>query len=158
MVNDKFVGHLSFIRVIAGKLQHNHNVVNLRNGQTLRVGHLLEVQGKSTSQVHEAGPGDIVAIAKVEGLEIGDTIAYTNHAPKLPPPTFPDADVRAGHRTEEPRRRAEDFHRPAQDRRRRPDGEGDARRRRRTNWSSAASASFTWTSSASGSRPASASR
>jgi elongation factor G len=89
VVNDKFVGHLSFLRVIAGKLQHNHNVVNLRNGQTLRVGHLLEVQGKATSPVHEAGPGDIVAVAKVEGLEIGDTIAYTNHAPKLPPLTFP---------------------------------------------------------------------
>ena len=89
VMNDKFVGHLSFIRVIAGKIQHNHNVVNLRNGATLRVGHLLEAQGKSTSQVHEAGPGDIVAIAKVEGLEIGDTIAHTAHAPKLPHPHFP---------------------------------------------------------------------
>ena len=89
VVNDKFVGHLSFIRVIAGKIQHNHNVVNLRTGATLRVGHLLEAQGKTTSQVHEAGPGDIVGIAKVEGLEIGDTIAYTNHAPKLPHTTFP---------------------------------------------------------------------
>ncbi|HSQ58362.1 MAG TPA: elongation factor G [Gemmata sp.] len=89
VVNDKFVGHLSFIRVIAGKLQHNHNVINLRNGQQLRIGHLLEVQGKNTSQIHEVGPGDIVAIAKVEGLEIGDTIAYTNGAPKLPLPHFP---------------------------------------------------------------------
>ena len=89
VVNDKFVGHLSFVRVLAGKLQHNHNVVNLRNGQTLRVGHLLEAQGKNTAQIHEVGPGDIVAIAKVEGLEIGDTIAYTNHAPKLPQPNFP---------------------------------------------------------------------
>ena len=117
VVNDKFVGHLSFIRVLAGKLQHNHNVVNLRSGQTLRVGHLLEAQGKNTSQVHEVGPGDIVAVAKVEGLEIGDTIAYTNHAPKLPPPTLPDADVRPGGRAEEPRRRAEDLRRAAQDRR-----------------------------------------
>jgi elongation factor G len=63
--------------------------VNLRNGQTLRVGHLLEAQGKTTAQVHEVGPGDIVAIAKVEGLEIGDTIAYTSHAPKVPLPHFP---------------------------------------------------------------------
>ncbi|MBN9122690.1 MAG: elongation factor G [Planctomycetes bacterium] len=89
VVNDKFVGHLSFVRVLAGKLQHNHNVVNLRNGQTLRIGHLLEVQGKNTQQVHEAVPGDIVAIAKVEGLDIGDTIAYTASAPKVPLPHFP---------------------------------------------------------------------
>lgn len=89
VVNDKFVGHLSFIRVMSGKLQHNHNVVNLRSGATLRVGHLLETQGKEHTQVHEAGPGDIVAIAKVEGLDIGDTIAYIANAPQLPPPTFP---------------------------------------------------------------------
>lgn len=89
VVNDKFVGHLSFVRVLAGKLQHNHNVVNLRNGQTLRIGHLLEAQGKATAQVPDAGPGDIVAVAKVEGLEIGDTIAHTAHAPKLPHPHFP---------------------------------------------------------------------
>src|SRR4029450_9469014 len=86
VLNDKFVGHLSFIRVIAGKLQHNHNVVNLRSGQTLRIGHLLEAQGKNTSQIHEVGPGDIVAVAKVEGLEIGDTIAYNNNDPPLPQP------------------------------------------------------------------------
>jgi len=89
VVNDKFVGHLSFIRVMSGTISHNHNVVNLRNGLTIRVGHLLETQGKEHTQVHEAGPGDIVAIAKVEGLEIGDTIAYTANAPQLPPPTFP---------------------------------------------------------------------
>ncbi len=89
VVNDKFVGHLSFIRVIAGKLQHNHNVVNLRNGQQLRIGHLLEAQGKTTSQINEVGPGDIVAIAKVEGLEIGDTIGFTNHVPKIPLLAFP---------------------------------------------------------------------
>jgi elongation factor G len=42
-----------------------------------------------TTPVQEAGPGDLVAIAKVEGLEIGDTIAYTTTAPPLPPTTFP---------------------------------------------------------------------
>jgi elongation factor G len=89
VVNDKFVGHLSFIRVIAGKLRHNHNVVNLRTGQTLRIGHIFEAQGKTTTPVPEAGPGDIIAIAKVEGMEIGDTIAYTNNVSQLPPPTFP---------------------------------------------------------------------
>ena len=118
VMNDKFVGHLSFIRVIAGKIQHNHNVVNLaqRRDAPRRVT-CSKPRARARAQVHEAGPGDIVAIAKVEGLEIGDTIAYTNHAPKLPPPHVPDADVRPRHRAEGPRRRAEDFNRAAQDRR-----------------------------------------
>ncbi len=89
VVNDKFVGHLSFLRVMAGTLTQNHNVVNLRTGQTLRVGHLLETQGREHTQVSEAGPGDIVAVAKVEGLEIGDTVAHTPHADRLPYPAFP---------------------------------------------------------------------
>ena len=52
VVNDKFVGHLSFIRVIAGKIQHNHNVVNLRSGATLRVGHLLDRKSTRLNSSH----------------------------------------------------------------------------------------------------------
>ena len=142
VVNDKFVGHLSFIRVIAGKLQHNHNVVNLRSGQTLRIGHLLEVQGKTTTQIHEVGPGDIVAIAKVEDLHIGDTIAYTNHAPQAAAADVPNADVRPGRRAEEPRRRAEDLRRACTRSRRKTRPSRSPTTRRRTNWSSPASASL----------------
>jgi elongation factor G len=89
VVNDKFVGNLSYIRVLTGKLQPNHSVTNLRSGQALRISHLYEVQGTKTSPIHEAVPGDIIAVAKVDGLEIGDTLAYSPQAPKLPVPVFP---------------------------------------------------------------------
>lgn len=89
VVYDKFVGHLSFVRVLAGKLRPNTTVLNLRTGASVRVGQLLEVQGKQTAALPEAVPGDIVALPKVEGLEIGDTIALTDHVRPLPPPVFP---------------------------------------------------------------------
>jgi elongation factor G len=89
VVNDRYVGHLSFIRVIAGKLTPNHQIVNLTTNHSLRIGQLLLVQGNKHVPVQEAVPGDIVAVAKVDGLHIGDTVAYKSDAPKLPHPRFP---------------------------------------------------------------------
>ena len=89
VVNDRYVGHLSFIRVIAGKLTPNHQIVNLTTHQSLRVGQLLLVQGNKHVPVQEAVPGDIVAVAKVDGLHIGDTVAYKADAPKMPSIHFP---------------------------------------------------------------------
>lgn len=89
VVNDRYVGHLSFIRVLSGVLTPNHQIVDVSTGKSLKIGQLLLVQGKQHVPVNEAGPGDIVAVAKVEGLHIGDTIAYRADVPSLPPPAFP---------------------------------------------------------------------
>jgi elongation factor G len=89
VVNDRYVGHLSFIRVLAGVLTPNHQVVDVNTGKSVRVGQLLEAQGKQFVPVSEAGPGDIIAVAKVDGLHIGDTLAYRADAPTLPQFAFP---------------------------------------------------------------------
>ncbi len=88
-INDKFVGNLSFIRVLAGKMDVTHPLLNLRTGKTARVANILMMQGKTHQNVPEAFPGDIVAVAKVDGLHIGDTVSFDAHAPKLPIPDFP---------------------------------------------------------------------
>jgi elongation factor G len=88
-VNDKFVGNLSFIRVLSGKLDAAHPLFNTRSGKTARVSQLLMIQGKTNQPVPEAYPGDIIAVAKVEDLHIGDTVAFNKDAPKLPTPEFP---------------------------------------------------------------------
>ena len=89
VVNDRYVGHLSFLRILAGTLTPNQNVINLNTGKSLRLGHLLLVQGKTSMAVEEAGPGDIVAVAKVDGLHIGDTVALRADATLLPALSFP---------------------------------------------------------------------
>jgi elongation factor G len=88
-VNDKFVGNLSFIRIVSGKMDTTHPLINLRTGKSARLAHLLMVQGKTHQPVTEAYPGDIVGVAKIDGLHIGDTVAFDVHAPKLPDPEFP---------------------------------------------------------------------
>lgn len=88
-VNDKFVGNMSFIRVVSGKMDTTHPLVNLRTGKSARLANLLMMQGKTHQTVAEAYPGDIVGVAKIDGLHIGDTVAFDTHAPKLPDPEFP---------------------------------------------------------------------
>jgi elongation factor G len=81
-VNDKFVGNLSFIRILSGKLDAAHPLLNVRTGKTSRLSQLLMIQGKTNQPVPEAYPGDIIAVAKVDGLQIGDTV------PEFPKPMF----------------------------------------------------------------------
>jgi len=88
-LSDRFVGNLSFIRIYSGKITSENPLVNVRTGKSSRSGGLLQMQGKQQHTVHEAIAGDIVAVAKVEDLHIGDTLASHAHGSKLPRPTFP---------------------------------------------------------------------
>ncbi len=88
-LTDKFVGNLSFFRVISGKITADQPIVNTRTGKSSRTGGLLQMQGKQQKPVSEAIAGDIVAVAKVEDLGIGDTVAGNSHAPKLARPVYP---------------------------------------------------------------------
>ena len=89
VVNDKFVGNLSFLRVWSGTLTPEQPLVNARTEKSARASALLQVQGKSQKPIAEAVPGDIVAFAKVEDLHIGDTVGTHAHPPKLAPLAFP---------------------------------------------------------------------
>jgi elongation factor G len=88
-ISDKFVGNLSYLRILSGKLAADQQIFNQRTGKGARSGGLLLVQGKTNKPVTEAVPGDIVAVAKVEDLHIGDTVSNHAGAPKLPAPSFP---------------------------------------------------------------------
>ena len=63
--------------------------VNARSAKSSRTGGLLIMQGKTQKTVPEAIAGDIVAVAKVEDLHIGDTIGSAAHPPKMPKPSYP---------------------------------------------------------------------
>ena len=89
-LSDKFVGNLSFFRVYSGKLTAEQHIVNQRTGKSSRSGGLLLMQGKTQKPITEAIAGDIVAVAKVEDLGIGDTLGTAAHGPKLPRIAYPN--------------------------------------------------------------------
>ena len=88
-LSDKFVGNLSFFRVLSGKITAEQQIHNMRTGKSSRSGGLLIMQGKTQKPIAEAIPGDLVAVAKVEDLGIGDTLSNVAHAPKLSRPSYP---------------------------------------------------------------------
>ncbi|AMV39157.1 elongation factor G [Planctomyces sp. SH-PL62] len=73
--NDQFMGKLSFLRILAGKITPDTTLVNLRSGKTAKAGHVYVVQGKAQEEVPEAIAGDLVAIAKFEDLHVSDTVS-----------------------------------------------------------------------------------
>ncbi|MDA1195803.1 MAG: elongation factor G [Planctomycetota bacterium] len=72
---DPHVGRVAFLRVWSGSLASKTHLVVNRTGETERIGDVLEVQGKEMHPVSSASYGDIVAVAKVEDLHIGDTVS-----------------------------------------------------------------------------------
>ena len=64
-VADPFVGKMSFIKVISGKLESNKEVINASTGTTEKVGKLLNLIGKKQVEVPYASAGDIVVATKM---------------------------------------------------------------------------------------------
>ncbi len=82
---DPFVQKLNFIRVFSGTLKKDSTipVVGVRKGVKLST--LFSVQADQTEATDEAGPGGIVAVAKVEELHTGTCLGEL----ALPPIVFP---------------------------------------------------------------------
>ncbi len=86
-ISDKFVGTLSYLRVLSGKLKPDQQLFNAKTGRGGRCAGILLVQGKTSKPMAEAIPGDIIALAKVENLHIGDTVGTHAGGPRVQ--TFP---------------------------------------------------------------------
>ena len=89
-VNDPFVGQLAFIRVFGGTLKADSEIYNSTKGQKERIGTVYVVNGKKQDSVPEAGAGDIVALAKLKGTVINDTVCAAGKKIQLEPIKFPN--------------------------------------------------------------------
>ncbi len=71
---DPFVGKLSYVRIHSGTLTSNTPVQNLTRRVKEKVNTILRMQGKDHTTIESAGPGEIVALPKVEELSVGDCL------------------------------------------------------------------------------------
>ena len=93
VVSDDFVGKMSFVRVVRGTLPADGTFVIARDGSKHKINGLLSMQGKDSENVDKAIPGDVVAIAKLEDLQIGDTVTKEGETIHLRPFEFPSPMV-----------------------------------------------------------------
>jgi GTP-binding protein len=85
-----FLGRLALIRIYNGRLRKGQQVAWLRevNGEsvvaTAKISELLVTEGVERSPTEEAGAGDIVAVAGIPEIMIGDTLADITNPVALP--------------------------------------------------------------------------
>jgi elongation factor G len=74
IMNDPFVGSLTFARVYSGVLETGSGVMNTVKDTRERVGRMLLMHANSREDVKEARAGDIIAIAGLKNTTTGDTL------------------------------------------------------------------------------------
>jgi len=73
-VADPFVGKLSYVKVISGKLSSEFAPVNSRTGQPERLGKIIFVKGKKQEETAALTAGDIGAVTKLGDTVTGDSL------------------------------------------------------------------------------------
>ena len=87
-IADPFVGKMSMIRVMSGKLSSNSEVVNSVTGNTEKIGKLFTLCGKKQIEVTTASAGDIVVASKITA-NTGDTLSEVSRIVDFAPMSFP---------------------------------------------------------------------
>jgi len=88
-IADPFIGQLTFFRIYAGTFRSDSEVTNINRNIRERFGSLLLINGKEQEQVESAGPGEIVAVAKLKDTHVCDTLATKPGVATFPPIEFP---------------------------------------------------------------------
>lgn len=86
---DPYAGHLAYVRVVSGTLKADLDVINSSRNSKERIPQLLRMQGKTQQIVAEAGPGEIVALAKLKDTHINNTLCDPARPVKFAPIKFP---------------------------------------------------------------------
>ena len=90
IMNDKYVGSLTFARVYSGVLASGTSVVNTIKGRRERVGRMLAMHANHREDIKEARAGDIVALCGLKNTTTGDTLCDAAAPVVLEKIEFPD--------------------------------------------------------------------
>ena len=82
-VADPYAGRLSIFRIVSGTLGGDGTFYNVNNDVKERYNQLMTITGKEQNQISEAGPGSIVAVAKLKATRTGDTLCDADHKIKF---------------------------------------------------------------------------
>jgi elongation factor G len=91
IMDDPFVGSLTFCRIYSGKLETGMGLLNSTRDKRERVGRMLLMHSNNREDIKEAHAGDIVALAGLKDTRTGDTLCDPNKSPViLERMTFPE--------------------------------------------------------------------
>jgi len=90
IMDDPFVGTITFCRIYSGKLESSTGVMNSTKDRKERVGRMLLMHANNREDIKEAFAGDIVALAGLKEVRTGDTLCDPQKAVILEKMEFPD--------------------------------------------------------------------
>ncbi len=90
IMNDPFVGSLTFMRVYSGKVEAGSSVLNSVKNKKERFGRMLQMHSNSREDIKIAYAGDIIAVAGLKDTTTGDTLCDSENAVILERMEFPD--------------------------------------------------------------------
>ncbi len=90
IMDDPFVGTITFCRVYAGKMETGMGLLNSTRDKRERVGRMLLMHANNREDIKEAYAGDIVALAGLKDVRTGDTLCDPAKAVILEKMEFPE--------------------------------------------------------------------
>jgi len=90
VMNDPFVGSLTFVRIYSGRLTSGMTLINTVKDQKERVGRMLQMHANDREDIKEAKAGDIVALAGLKNTTTGETLCSQESLIILEKMEFPD--------------------------------------------------------------------
>ncbi len=90
IMNDPFVGSLTFVRIYSGTLESGSYVLNSVKDKKERVGRMLLMHANNREEIKTAGAGDIVALVGMKDTTTGDTLCDPANPVVLERMTFPE--------------------------------------------------------------------
>jgi elongation factor G len=90
IMNDPFVGTLTFTRIYSGVLNKGDNLINSTKGNKERVGRMMMMHSNDREEISEAFAGDIIALGGLKNTTTGDTLCSPQDPVILETMTFPE--------------------------------------------------------------------
>ena len=90
IMNDPFVGSLTFCRIYSGKVESGTTLMNTVKDKKERIGRMLLMHANHREDIKEAFTGDIVALAGLKDVTTGDTLCDPAKPVILERMEFPD--------------------------------------------------------------------
>ncbi len=95
IMNDPYVGSLSFFRVYSGKTRVGASVYNSTKDEVERISRLLEMHSNKRKDIKDVYAGDIVAMGSMKNISTGDTLCERSHPIVLESIKFPEPVIAA---------------------------------------------------------------
>ncbi len=90
VMNDPFVGNLTFFRVYSGVLKSGSYVINSTTGEKERIGRILQMHANQRKEIVEVYAGEIAAAVGLKDTTTGDTLCDEKHQVVLEKMVFPE--------------------------------------------------------------------